>query len=127
MPSPIRRRPLVALAVFAILVGCAADRQGTDDANLVKPDTGGGDGTSSGAPPTDAAYIATRFSLFGQGGGGPAALHTASFSAGQTQTATLESLKYFIRSIQICEDVETQGTGTGKATGTQTVFRAISR
>jgi len=38
-------------------------------------------------------------------------------SAGQTTAASLKSLKYYVQSVQICKDIQTQGSGYSGATG----------
>jgi hypothetical protein len=43
-------------------------------------------------------------------------------TAGQTSTASLKSLKYYVQSIQICQDIARQGSGYSNTQGCITIY-----
>lgn len=43
-------------------------------------------------------------------------------SAGQTTTASLKSLKYYVQNVQICQDVQTQGSGFSNTSGCVQIY-----
>jgi hypothetical protein len=89
---------------------------------------GGGSASSSGGAanggagtPGGGSTISTRMTVSptSAGAGGP---KTTSLVLGGTTAACLVSMKYFIKNIVICEQMETNGTGTGNSTGCLTIY-----
>jgi hypothetical protein len=110
------------MAALAGPFGCSSSSDGEASLGAGAPDGGStnGDGKTM---PTDGAYIRTRVNPFEDARGGVHDVHAQSMISGQNTATSLESLEYFITSIQICESVETTGTATGNAKNCLEIYK----
>jgi hypothetical protein len=83
-----------------------------------------GCGKSSKSEAQSGGAIAPRIILAGSSyalttdGMGPELVATA----GQTTATSLKSLKYYVQNVQICQNVETQGSGFSGTSGCVTIY-----
>lgn len=115
MLRPIARTLIAAgFCVLAITsVGCGASDGGTVTPKPVMSLTSTIGTLRAGIP---------LFDMFAAGAARESLLIDA--AVGQTTATSLKSLKYFINSIQLCQDVQVRGTGYSNASGCITIYEA---
>ena len=98
--------------------GANGSASGTAGGNGPTP---GGDANGGSSTPASGSTISTRMTVSPTSGaaGGP---KTTSLVLGGTTAASLVSMKYFIKNIVICEEMETNGTATGNSKGCLTIY-----
>jgi hypothetical protein len=117
---------ILSLAVLG--VACSSGSSPSDggagasggDATGNAPTNGGGANGGAGGAAGTGSTISTRMTLSSTAAG--AAPKTTSLVLGGTTAASLASMKYFIKNIVICEQMETNGTGTGNSKGCLTIY-----
>jgi hypothetical protein len=122
----------VVVGLVLVLSGCSSDGGPTSegggsaasDASGGKPSGAAGGGAPAGGTtaPGDGSYISTRMTLPTKSSAFAPGMATTSLVLGGTTAASLTSMKYFIKSIVICEDMETNGTGTGNSRGCLSIY-----
>lgn len=117
------RRALVCLGLSILGAACSGGGDAGSSSGAASSSSSGGS-SSGGALPTDRAYISTRLRVAAapESSGAQGAMHTMSLTLGGTSATSLESLKYSVKSIVICEDMETTGTGINPRSGCLTIY-----
>lgn len=121
------RRALASIGLLILGAACSSggDSGGSNGAGGSSgAGASSGGGSSSGSVPTDRAYISTRLRVAAPqpSTGAQGDVHTMSLTLGGTSATSLESLKYYVKSIVICEDMETTGTGINPRSGCLTIY-----
>jgi hypothetical protein len=114
----------MAAAMVACAPGGAAAGHWFSENEVVGP--GGVTGSLAGStePPKDGSYIAVRVHPSNAARSSVGGSKTLSLVGGQTTAGSLESLKYFITRIAVCESMETQRTGFQKQDGCLDLYQA---
>ncbi|MBX3224275.1 MAG: hypothetical protein KF795_27415 [Labilithrix sp.] len=110
---------------LSAMIACAPDGAVDGGSSAASHPGDGSDGSSaSREPPKDASYIAVRVHPAVARTASTGGLKTKSFTGGQTSAVSLESLKYLITRIAVCESMETQGTAFQKQEGCLDLYQA---
>ncbi len=80
-------------------------------------ETDGAGATDRTGAPRSQSTIATRMTLSSETG-----TRVLDLALGETTAASLFSMKYYIKNIVICENLETRGSGTGQTSGCLTIY-----